>query len=640
MLVAEFEVHKSSCLKNGVVYGFLRRSVSSLSLRLSDSSLSPEEDARATMAIVLPFLLTKGIMSTVSDVRRLSINTVMKLVKGAGAAIRPQMPDLVSCMLESLSSLEDQRLNYVELHAERVGFSQEKLESARIAVAKDSPMWDTLDLCIRHVDSSTLDSLIPRLMQLIQSGVGLNTRVGVAKFISMLAQHSGPDIKPHTAVLLRGLFSAVKSEKSAATRKAFAAALGSIAKYASEAQVRKLLLDAVAMYNSENDRDQRLVSALVLKELSRQASDIFKGNHTLILPMAFVARFDEEKDIVALFEEIWEDNTSSASVTLTMYMLEIVKLLIEGIGSSSWTQKQKSARALSKLSESVGEGVLPHAQDLFRVLLAELPGRLWEGKEVVLEALGALCKGCYSAKAGKDALKTNQNIGPDAIISAVVAACGRKKKSFRDAAFACLEQVLLAFDNDTFEKVRVLLLEAALQAPPRKDKVEMKEGDEPKEEGPSVPYEKVLGCLTATITSASSSTVYTYEKEISDALAATLGVGHTWQVKSASLSTIKVFVEKVKASSKYAPSLETLVFPIFECVSTVKIAQVKITALETLAELVQVANGTSGLPKSLAESLVDKLTDLQGVEKVPSALHAISQCLDSLRASTVSPMQE
>lgn len=622
-----------------MVHGvFLCRSVSSLSVRLSDTSLSSEIDARATMAIVLPFLLTKGIMSTVSDVRRLSITTVMKLVKGAGAAIRPQMPDLVSCMLESLSSLEDQRLNYVELHAERVGFSQEKLESVRIAVAKDSPMWDTLDLCIRHVDTSTLESLIPRLMQLIQSGVGLNTRVGVAKFISMLAQHSGPDMKPHTAVLLRGLFSAVKSERSAATRKAFAVALGSVAKYASEAQVRKLLLDAVAMYNSENDRDQRMVSALVLKELSRQASDVFKGNYTLILPMTFVARFDDEKDIVALFEEIWEDNTSTGSVTLTMYMPEIVKLLIEGIGSSSWTQKQKSARALSKLAESVREGIAPYAQDLFRVLLAEIPGRLWEGKEVVLEALGALCKGCYT---GKDSTAmTTQTFGPDAIISAVVAACGRKKKSFRDAAFACLEQVLLAFNYDTFEKVQALLLEACSQAPPRKDKVELKEGDEPKEEGPSVPYEKVLGCLTATITSASFSTVFKYEKEIAGALVATLGVGHTWQVKNASLSTIKAFVGKVKVGSKYAPSLETLVFPIFECVSTVKIAQVRTTALETLAELIQVANATSGLPKPVAEPLADKLVDLQGVEKVPSVLHAVSQCLDSLRASTVSPMQE
>lgn len=35
--------------------------------------------------------------------------------QGAGVALRPYLSDLVCCMLESLSSLEDQRLNYVEV---------------------------------------------------------------------------------------------------------------------------------------------------------------------------------------------------------------------------------------------------------------------------------------------------------------------------------------------------------------------------------------------------------------------------------------------------------------------------------------------------------------------------------------------
>jgi len=109
-------------------------------------------------------------------------------------------------MLESLSSLEDQGLNYVEvlltdifnssfnfrllifaysyafmlylfqLHAANVGIKSEKLESLRISIAKGSPMWETLDLCIKVVDAESLDALIPRLTHLVRSGVGLNTR--------------------------------------------------------------------------------------------------------------------------------------------------------------------------------------------------------------------------------------------------------------------------------------------------------------------------------------------------------------------------------------------------------------------------------------------------------------------------------
>jgi len=56
------------------------------------------------VAIVLPVLLEKGIMSTVGEIRGLAIETLMKVVKNAGKEqLRPHMAALVTCMLESLS---------------------------------------------------------------------------------------------------------------------------------------------------------------------------------------------------------------------------------------------------------------------------------------------------------------------------------------------------------------------------------------------------------------------------------------------------------------------------------------------------------------------------------------------------------
>ena len=57
-----------------------------------------------------------------------------------------------------------------------MGIKTEKLENLRISVARDSPMWETLDLCLKVVDVKSLELLVPRLVQLIRSGVGLNTR--------------------------------------------------------------------------------------------------------------------------------------------------------------------------------------------------------------------------------------------------------------------------------------------------------------------------------------------------------------------------------------------------------------------------------------------------------------------------------
>lgn len=63
-----------------------------------------------------------------------------------------------------------------QLHAANVGIQTEKLENLRISIAKGSPMWETLDFCIEVVDAPSLQQLIPRLTQLVRSGVGLNTR--------------------------------------------------------------------------------------------------------------------------------------------------------------------------------------------------------------------------------------------------------------------------------------------------------------------------------------------------------------------------------------------------------------------------------------------------------------------------------
>lgn len=71
---------------------------------------------------------------------------------------------------------------FLQLHSDNVGIQAEKLENLRISIAKGSPMWETLEFCIEFADSQSLELLVPRLAQLVRSGVGLNTRY----FISIL----------------------------------------------------------------------------------------------------------------------------------------------------------------------------------------------------------------------------------------------------------------------------------------------------------------------------------------------------------------------------------------------------------------------------------------------------------------------
>lgn len=52
-------------------------------------------------------------------------------------------------------------------------------------------------------------------------------------------------------------------------------------------------------------------------------------------------RFEDEKSISNIFEELWEENTSGEQLTLQLYMKEIVFLICDIISSSSWASKKK-----------------------------------------------------------------------------------------------------------------------------------------------------------------------------------------------------------------------------------------------------------------------------------------------------------
>lgn len=59
----------------------LCRVLTSLTVRLSDVTLTDVSDASQTMDLVLPLLLTEGILSKVDSIRKASIVVVMKLAK-------------------------------------------------------------------------------------------------------------------------------------------------------------------------------------------------------------------------------------------------------------------------------------------------------------------------------------------------------------------------------------------------------------------------------------------------------------------------------------------------------------------------------------------------------------------------------
>ncbi|KAK9939418.1 hypothetical protein M0R45_016114 [Rubus argutus] len=590
----------------------LCRALTSLTVRLSDVALTDVSDASQAMDLVLPLLLTEGILSKVDSIRKASIEVVMKLAKGAGIAIRSHLSDLVCCMLESLSSLEDQGLNYVELHAANAGIQTEKLESLRISIAKGSPMWETLDLCIKVVDAGSLDQLVPRLGQLVRSGVGLNTRVGVANFITLLVQEVGVEIKPYTSKLLRLLFPVVKDEKSAASKRAFADACAVLLKHSVVSQAEKLIDDTAAL-------------------------------HIAILPVIFISRFNDDKYVSGLFEELWEEHTSSERVALQLYLAEIVSLICESIATSSWASKKKSAQAISKLSEVLGESLASYYNVLLQSLMKEIPGRLWEGKDALLYSITALSVSCHKAVSTDDPDTLNE------VLRVVSAACTKKAKKYREAALSCLEQVVKAFGNQEFFNEVFPLLYNMYNASTLSNsgKATLAGNDTKAEEDQieqvPVPHDKILDCMTACIHVANIKDTLEQRKNLMHVLTTALSSGFPWTVKISALSMIKELcssLHKVLGDSEETSAhanIISLVQELFhsvapqvvECISTIKVGQVHVTASECLLLIIQLYGDIRSI-HCINVQFEGMLLHLYELEKNGEAKSLLKKCMDAL----------
>lgn len=60
-------------------------------------------------------------------------------------------------------------------------------------------------------------------------------------------------------------------------------------------------------------------------------------------------RFEDDKTISSLYEDLWDENMSNERITLQLFLGEIVDLINEGITSSSWASKKKVCLSLLSL---------------------------------------------------------------------------------------------------------------------------------------------------------------------------------------------------------------------------------------------------------------------------------------------------
>ncbi|XP_066460523.1 proteasome adapter and scaffold protein ECM29 isoform X2 [Eleutherodactylus coqui] len=411
-----------------------------------------------TIAVLLPCLLDKGIISTVTEVRALSINTLVKISKSAGELLKPHTPKLIPALLESLSVLEPQVLNYLSLRAT----DQEKaaMDSARLNAAKSSPMMETINMCIQHLDVNVLAELVPKLCELIKSGLGLGTKGGCASVVVSLATQCPQDLMPYSGKLMSALLNGL-CDRNSVVQKSYAFALGHLVRTARDTSTEKLLQKLTGWYMEKEEAAYRTGCTLTVHAISRYSPDVVKKHEGMVLPLAFLAMHEVpdddkgEKEDSNPWREVWQENVpGSISGGIRLYMEELIDISQKALQSPSWKMKAQGAAAMASIAkQQTGSLVPPHLGMVIGTLLQGLPGRTWTGKEELLKAIGTVVSSCSTQL--KDPVPAQPSI--DEIIQAVLKECRKENVKYKIIALKCAADVVESTKEDRFQELADIL---------------------------------------------------------------------------------------------------------------------------------------------------------------------------------------
>eukprot|EP00842_Homolaphlyctis_polyrhiza_P003154 jgi/Hompol1/383/HPOL_000241-RA len=373
------------------------KALTNMTVRYCDPAVVSAAQGQKIMDIMVPFMITKGLGSMAEEVRKFSLATVLKLCKTGGALLKPHITELVGTLLESLSSLEPQVMNYLTFHADKYNVTQEQLDTSRLAAARNSPMMDAIEQCVQQIDPKVLETLIPRLCGIIRKGVGLPTRAGTARFVYLIVQRHSLDVKPYADTILKALSSTI-NDRSPVVRKTFATAIGHVCKLSSDDAIQRLIALLKKGYvevEDTSDEDAKSIAGMTLLEMSRTAGDRLASFHKEILPLAYIGARDKNDGIKQVWASVWEENTAGASGAARLWATEILDLGTLLLNESpSWPIKRQVGKSIADLSKLLGDGFAPYVERTLPLLIGALAGRTWDGKESVLEGLANVCIAC------------------------------------------------------------------------------------------------------------------------------------------------------------------------------------------------------------------------------------------------------
>ena len=593
------------------------KTLQSVSIRACD--VNQGKVGQEAIRVLLPVLLEKGLASRVDDVRKLALNTVVKISKNAGSLLKPHIPILVVTLLESLSGLEPQKLNYLSFHLQKDPDMQEQLEDARISFSKSSPMMETVSLCVQYVDQTVLEELVPRLAELLRSGLGLGTKAGCAGFVVSLVQQCGHDLQPYAGKLLSALLSGL-NDRSQAISKKYAEAIGSLVRVAKDSSVSKLFAKMKSWYLEKENESLQNASGLVCKEISRSSPDVMTHHAASILPIAFVAMHCKNKEPGSKnpWADIWSENAPVSSRGIQLYLEEIISISTTLLSGQSWIRKVEAADSIQAVVNTLNKD-LPkkHLDTIVTALLSGLSGRTWDGKENIVSCVATVFIKCHPVM---------ENETSKEIALVILKECRKQNPGYKANAIKCLGRIMKEKNVIAFREVYDVLKPIVKPEKKKPDEDEDTEEDQ-------TPDTNLLNNAFECIGFAwplEREQQLEQREEILNIVTSSLK-DHTWKIQLAILDSLNSYIGKVKVDedAEFLDKIVTLVLTeLFPCLENVRYAALRLKSLEVAKALLSLIEANKFELSSEHNDLLRELYRILAILRNDSNENVKSKCVE------------
>lgn len=393
---------------------------------------------------ILPFLLEVGVTHTVASIRQLSLKTVSEMIDSSGHLILPHLSALIPCLLRATGELDNSKLSMLStMYSGQTG-SQEVVDSVRAEAAKSHFTMETLIKCIKFIDYETLEKTTPSVLDLIKTSVILGTKIATAHFVCLISVHLSKDMTPLVGKYLSACVTAL-SDRNTVVRKYYAQAIGHLIGNAKESTVVSLFKKLNTLYFEDQVGKSRSI-VLTLNAINKKHGDIIKDYSSSIMPLIFYAKHEEltedNKATVEMWQELWNDVSFGDSM-LQLYFNDIVAVLESSLSNQSWLLKAQSGNSIKTIATRLKTSMKDEDRTrLIELVLANVSGRTFSGKERLVEALAALC-----AKSSSKELNNR-------LIEAVFRECRKDEEIYKTKVLKCLGDVLETLDEENrFEEV-------------------------------------------------------------------------------------------------------------------------------------------------------------------------------------------